>query len=754
MATLTCNLNDEQFDNYSHRRNISGELSLTNTEKFEGFEIYLNDVKLPSPNISIIENTIYFAMEIFIQSGINNLKLIVKYMNNNIVKSIVRETTYNLDYTEDEKEKEYLLTNFIGNDFEKTKLFLGSAKLSYKDNNANETGLPKELNINTDIPSNFFELLGDEAEYYRLDKNNIPKIYSDIIARPLFITFNSVSKIYDGTDDATNLLLNLIGSNNDNDWRYEFNKNHIFTDINNDQYDYANVGFLEGIGETLINKTIIYKSNDEIHLDDEIEIFNNDVNFNDFELNIDGVIGKYNIEQDKFEFINPGLNTEKYIIYQTIENIFDKICLIRQDITDEDTENIVESKFYIKFILNDEENVYKVIHSVIIKYKYRNNNESVQIHTKSDVDYVSLDFDSAKFDTKNAASYQQPILINNLQFTKGVELEDRSKNYQIAGYNFSGIIKQRPVKVGIKCLSKIYDGNNIVPIQIIDASINSEYDSGITKLIDNNTSGKISGDDLYVSCVNNNSLKDDNEHFDLQIGNTYCLYSTLDVGENKVIDIFETFLEGKDKDNYYIADRYIDTSDAKILPREIYLTINKITINSQTNEFILDYSFVNDISVDNLSININNIKIYGGNHYESNEPIDYTNTSSNTLDIFDLFFNYKSLTQPEWIETNNETSNVYSVNVGDTNTLWYNDKYRVAINRNPIRKVTTKSIANSLYFKDENNGLVFYESKDKKYKLYDGCQITIKNVYLDESNSKSNNYILNTHEYNTIIEII
>ena len=440
MATLTCILNDDQFYNYSHRRNISGNLSLTNTEKFEGFEIYLDNVKLPSPNISIIENNIYFAMEIFIQSGINYLKVVANYVKDNTIKSIVEETNYNLDYLEDEKEKEYLLTNFIGNDYEKTQLILGNAKLSYKDNNANKTGLPKELNINTDVPSNFFELLGDEAEYYRLDKNNIPKIYSNIIARPLFITFNNVKKVYDGNDDATNLLLNLIGSNDGTNWKYEFKKNHTFNDINNDQYDYANVGFLEGIGETLINKTIIYKANDEIHLDDEIEIFNNNIDFNDFELNIDGVIGKYNIEQDKFEFINPGLNTEKYIIYQTIENMFDKIYLIKEDLINEDTENIVESKFYIKFILNDEENIYKVINSVIIKYKYKNNNENIQIYTKSDVNYVSLDFTNARFDTKNVTFNQQPILINNLQFSKGIELEDRSKNYQIAGYNFNGII--------------------------------------------------------------------------------------------------------------------------------------------------------------------------------------------------------------------------------------------------------------------------------------------------------------------------
>lgn len=744
MATFNCILNDVQFYNYSHRRNISGTLTLTNSETFDSFEIYLNNVKLPSPNIAILNNEITFAMEIFIQSGLNTIKVIANYIKNGNKYNIKEESTYNLDYVEDEKEKEYLLYNFIGNDFEKTQLSIGNAELSYKDNSAKNN---KELNIDTEIASKFFKLLGDEAKYYRLDREQIPKILSNIIPRPLFVTFDNVEKMYDGNNDATQLLLDLIGHNNNNKWIYNFQKNHNFKDINNDQYDYANCGFLEGISETLINKTIIYKANDEVKLDDEIEIVNNDVDFNDFEISIDGVIGNYN--GNKFIFVNPGQNSENYIIYQSIQSTFDEITLIQKEITNENDE-VIDLKYFVHFTLNDETTPYKVLDSIIIKYKYKNNNENKQIYCKSDVDYVSLDFSSAKFDTRNVTTGNQPILINELNFKKGIEQEDRSKNYQIAGYNFNGIIRKRPVNVNVNCLSKIYDGNCIVPIEVTN---NSVYENGVSKK-DGNSFGKIENDSLYITCANNSNVKDDNTHYDLSLGNTYCTYLTPDVGDNKEINIYNSILEGNDKENYYLDNKYINTSDARILPREIQLIINKVIINSKTNEFVIDYSFINDISSDNLSINFGNIKIYSGREYGTNNDIDYTNTTPNTPDVFDLFFNYTPLSQDEWIETTDEYSNVYDVTIQNTKTLWYEDDSRVAINKNLTRKVMTRKLNNGLYFENVGNVESFYESKNKEYQLYAGCEVTIKNVYLDDSNEKSNNYILNEHNYKSVIEII
>ena len=56
-------------------------------------------------------------------------------------------------------------------------------------------------------------MLGENANLYRLSKDNIPKIKGDIIRRPLGVVFDSVEKIYDGDKDIT-LELQKLNLNN------------------------------------------------------------------------------------------------------------------------------------------------------------------------------------------------------------------------------------------------------------------------------------------------------------------------------------------------------------------------------------------------------------------------------------------------------------------------------------------------------------------------------------------------------------
>lgn len=835
MATeLNCNFHNGIYLNYTHTRQIDGVISFTSLDDKENFietdiEIYLNNVKQPSPNI-IKENgteNVIFTSIIYINYGYNHVE--VKY------KNLSQSCDYILKYTKDElNSKDYLLYNFVENDYENIDLVMGDAKLNYLNENA---GNDKEISIDTDNNLKFFKLLGENAKYYRLNTNELPqKIVSDIIARPLSVTFTkNIEKTYDGDNFVTKLVHDLIFNENG---KYVFEKNHYFKDIHHDKYDYNNTGFLKGSSKILNNKTIIYKAGDKISSDDEFEVKNNNVNLENFTLFIDNIEANVNLtshtvsepeiipinedeitEEDfekliitndiyNFELKEPinlnelhNLNENeidtsnkelinifkenkiKYEIdlntYNTLIELIDEIQIRQEKIIEhrkiqeyvEENDVYVykdiftdvdrnEIKTFIKFIFKTPKKSfqYNVLDSVIIKYNYRLLNENSSINTKSDLGKVELDFDTAWFETKNVTSENQLVTINNLEF-----IGENANNYQIAGYSLVGKINPRKVNVGIKCLSKIYDGNNIVPISLISGvlSINNlEYVNGINNKIEN--------DDLYISIANNDNIKDVNNHFELLVDNTYCVYLDKNVTRNenkniinKNIQIANIQLEGNDKNNYYFDKNevYIDNSEAIILPREISLNIDKVILNSNTGEFKISYHFENDIPTDNLSIDVSKIKIYGGKTYNTNENI-YNNPddiNSNSSDIFTMFFNYSTSNNVEWIETNDPNTNMVDIIsidkkdnndniINSTKTLWYKDEKRSAIAKTLIRKISISENNKNISFHDDL-GYAFYESKNKEYKLYNGCEVIIKDVYLSENNDNNDNYIFTKHDY-------
>ena len=54
----------------------------------------------------------------------------------------------------------------------------------------------------------------------------------------------------------------------------------------------------------------------------------------------------------------------------------------------------------------------------------------------------------------------------------------------------------------------------------------------------------------------------------------------------------------------------------------------------------------------------------------------------------------------------------------------------------------------------ENIITSYYESKNQDNKIYSGCKVKLTDIHLDDSNSKSKNYILENMEAETILEII
>ena len=131
-------------------------------------------------------------IDIYLNNGDNNLCFILYDNKNNILQQF--EYIVNVNIFSHTPDNEKLLTNFIGNDDQMISLCAGNSDLRYSNP---DVGEDKQVIIDLDIASHYFKLEGVNSELYQISKDNIPSIKSTIMPRPLSVTFNELSKIYD-----------------------------------------------------------------------------------------------------------------------------------------------------------------------------------------------------------------------------------------------------------------------------------------------------------------------------------------------------------------------------------------------------------------------------------------------------------------------------------------------------------------------------------------------------------------------------
>ena len=243
-------------------------------------EIYSNDISIYKHEVP--SGT--YNMDIYLDDGNNEIKIIAT--DNESSKTITGNIEVNIySYQHD---SEPILSNFIANDGKKLHLELDKAKLTYHSPRAGEhIGIA----IDQTIASNFFKIVGENSEFYQIDTNNIPIIQGDIIKRPLYVMFDGVRKMYDGTSDITDPFKS-----------FEYDKNYYFVDPTSTQIDYRQSAIVHESSEIKQNYKLIYNMNDFIKdhyefIDPTKEEIENgapedrEIDFASFKINVDNMIG-------------------------------------------------------------------------------------------------------------------------------------------------------------------------------------------------------------------------------------------------------------------------------------------------------------------------------------------------------------------------------------------------------------------------------------------------------------------------------
>lgn len=505
--------------------------------------------------------------------------------------------------------------------------------------------------------------------------------------------------------------------------------------------------------------TLLGTSNDgEIILDNDVSIktislddFNNIV-IESKENILD--IGKY-LAEEYVEQLNGGHKTIYHALvvltknnrefnYKDFENkeqAYSWLNAYEQSIT---KINIVtDSEGYSTIIFNmfDAESSYIVKDGIYIKYNY---NENINFeHISSDKGYVKLVFETADFKTKDVTNSIEPIRILNAKLI-GDELGDLSHNYQIANVLAFGKIIKKPIIAYVSAVDKVYDGSPYVPF----------VNSGETS---NGLVGVVGYDDVFINneFITGNGDYTSQKHYFKRVGLSYLECQDCNVGMSKPIIKQNIIVQGNDFKNYYLKDVY-SSSVANILKRDIRVVINKLRFIRATRTYEIDYYFENDLKQDNLSIVFNrlddlSLKVYGGVDVESGNEI--ADNILNQIDIIPLFFedityqrtyDYKyvnPVSEIETVEGTNTNFNKLSARPAQPDTkridfeAIHNNNYPGEIMLNPL---------------DEP----YFESKDKKYRLYNNHKVIIKNINLDNQNEKYKNYNLINSDYVTTLEII
>ena len=309
-----------EYNNFDYNLDYDLSYSSTYLRKLKGttnayndvptsIDVFINGVKTsPVDILNQDDNLTYFEKDLYLTDGNNVISVVATDICGNVKE---KSTEIYVDCMTPMPEKEELLKNFIADDSLKTSLHLGNADLKYETSSA---GLNKEILIDTSINSHYFKLTGENANLYRLSKDDIPKIQGDIIKRPLGITFDYVEKTYDGTNDITQEVKKL-----------QLDDGYYLNDIHNEYNDFMNTSLVRGTTERKTNETIIYKQFDIITGTIDLAF---DDNWNTFDKLISNLknYGVLNSE-DSIEAINENNN-----YFEKLVNQF-KIIFEENDIT-------------------------------------------------------------------------------------------------------------------------------------------------------------------------------------------------------------------------------------------------------------------------------------------------------------------------------------------------------------------------------------------------------------------------------------
>lgn len=851
-------------------------------------DVFINGVKTsPVDILNQDDKLTVFEKDLYLSDGRNVINVVATDICG-VTKS--KSTEIYVDCMTPNPEKVDLLENFIGSDDNEISLKIGKARLKYQTPTA---GLNKDIDIDTSVPTHYFELEGEKSNLYRISFDNIPKIQSDIIKRPIAINYDYVEKIYDGTNDITPEMRKL-----------KLDDGYYFTDVHKEYNDYLGTGLVRGTSERKINQTVIYnqhdyivgyidlfkntewntydkfvnklKEYDLIDSENDVDYFEKLVNqfknifeeneiinlfeyevakaeeydgdnaidivkfimnsdykqyltqiyipllgfytpdaefnthsqymfYNGFTMNFDGIelsaipvvsadgretsadlIGETNncksISNSKFEQLESGSLQEeglyyskytltslednsKYYVYKAIDT---RGCYSNNShpiVAEFTTETLAKEWLLalhhsiknIKLIRNSDDSTtiiftfindvseYEVQSNVIIKYNYKTKNSDSDrfIFKSSDKGLIQTDFTKAFFKTEDVTDTVERITLNNISFV-GDTLGDASNNYQIANYSAKGKILRRTINPHIRCLDKIYDGSNIVPIEIDD----SEHYNGLENSIIN--------DDVYLDTTYLGERMSETHKYESH-GTTCFVYDDANVGTNKSANVHEIILEGSDAKNYNIGT-ITSNYEASILCRPINVVINKIRFYRTSKKYEVDYTILNDIKSDKLTICFNtnddfDIKVFGGIDSEGNSI--HQNVTG--LDIKDMFFNYAFKTNYKFDDVQIDADLIAE----KTQTSYYKDEVRPAEpDTERIDAISTEDInypgeiKHTLMTLTNGDKTPYFESENKEYKLYSGCIVNVTNINLNPLHDKTRNYTLMNSVYETTIEII
>lgn len=719
----------------SHLWTYVTKIQINNAEDL--FEQSVNKIQIVNNN-QVCE-TIYLnshiksklLLDVYLSDGLNELQFVLLGENNTIQKSEIINVHVNIFPELIKNEK--LLINFIGNDDQMISLCTGNADLEYATSAAGEN---KDVNIDLDIKSHYFRLEGVNSDLYQISKENIPLIKSTIIPRPLGITFNEVSKVYDGTCDITEEVKKL-----------ELNNGYKFIDVNKEYNDFGDTGFVDEIFETNTNKTTLFKEYDEIP--NEIILNTNNLDINSLKLNIDGIklVGQCNNEDTNdvsnwhIHYNNP--NDIKKYAKSTCDNILkgkyycNKLCYCEIEIPtinpNEQSkkiyraidaigcydENNVMVKDPLVYETSNEDKALlwlKALDHKIIDFSFKRTKSKVFDSTKND--YVEKELPDndiiivANYFGDELYKVQDKVIIefNYLNNSKNVyvdsdygyvkvnfmnayfenkNVEDNKKPIRLYDLKFEGDTK------GDK--SSNYQIANYTMVGSITKRLIIPHITFIDKIYDGLTNVAFTMDSTYYNGLEN-SIKDDNVKIDtkckisdktidgkvnVETGLTTFYFDDCNVGENKSIRLGNIVLEGEDAINYKI-EKLAGNFVATITKRPIKIKINRIKLYRSDLRWEVDYEFNDAISSDNLTISINSndnyqFKVYARNLSQTNTDNDFNdNEILSTYFTYDFDNNYKF----EDAINNKEIQPVYETK---TKTLYYNVKEAMSAEPNTER---------------------------------------------------------------------
>ena len=785
---------------YLRRLDVYNPNELYNNHNVRKIQIVVDNQIIETTYINK-NNIDTIKLDMYLKEGDNNV-LISLYNNNDLLidsnESIVHINIF--VYT---PEDEHLLTNFIGNDDKMISLCVGNSDLRYDNADAGEN---KQVFINLDIASHYFKLEGVNSNLYQISKEDIPLIKSSIMPRPLGITLNEVSKVYDGNCDITDKVKKL-----------ELNNGYKFTNINVEHNDFGNTGFVEEMFETNMNKTKLFSQYDEVN---KIMLNTTNLDITSLKLIIDGIklTGQFDNENINdmstwyIQYTNPNniieyakstcdnilkgkypRNTLCYCeieiptinknepnkkLYRAIDSIGcynENNIMIKDPIVYEtgDKDNallwlmaldhkIINFSFdvnedgYVILKPNYVDNeLYKVKDSVLIEYKYTNN--SKKVYLESDYGYVKLNFDNAYFENKNVEDTKKPIRLYNTRL-EGDFKGDRSNNYQIANYTIVGSITKRPITPHIKFIDKIYDG-----LANVAFTMDSAYYNGLENSINN--------DDIKIDekCII--SDKTSSGIINVETGLTTFYFDNCNVGQQH-ISLGNIVLEGKDAINYKLLNP-VSNFMANITKRPIKIKINRIRLYRSDLRWEVDYEFDDAITTDHLTMS-NQFIVFARNLSNDNQNNDYNNN-----DVLSTYFTYNHNNNYKFDDPINNKEIKLIDGLPNEKPIYYNINEAMPAEPNTKRtnivtshntNYTGNVMLNSITLTDSftiidefddnkqynvNNVITsFYESQDKQNRIYDGCKVKVTNIRLNPHNNKSGNYTLLNTETETILEII